>query len=184
MPLLARDQLTQNEPMLHCKPLPPLCRIRHLLALRKDGILIWKRPTSNRVRPGQVAGRWNKGYRVVNIDGHSYGIHRIVWALSNGMDPGDLEIDHKNGNPSDNRPCNLRACTRQQNTLNVKMRSDNTSGARGVSFDPSSIKNPWRAYIRSKRLGRFPSREAAMDALLKAVRCDQDLAFYYKEKTD
>jgi hypothetical protein len=100
------------------------------------------------------------------------------------MDPGDLEIDQKNGNPSDNRPCNLRACTRQQNTLNVKMRSDNTSGARGVSFDPSSIKNPWRAYIRSKRLGRFPSREAAMDALLKAVRCDQDLAFYYKEKTD
>jgi hypothetical protein len=64
------------------------------------------------------------------------------------------------------------------------MRSDNTSGVRGISYDSSSIKNPWRAYIRDKRLGRFPTKEAAMDALLKAVRLDQDLAFYCKEKTD
>jgi len=164
--------------MLYCKPLPSLSRIRHLLALRSDGQLIWKRPTSNRVKPGQIAGRWNKGYRVVNIDGTGYGVHRIVWALCHCVDPGQMEIDHINGNPSDNRPSNLRSCTRKQNTLNTKTRANGSSGTRGVSYDPSSLRNPWRAYLRQKRLGRFATQQEAEQALIEAIEQDQDKAFY------
>jgi hypothetical protein len=181
LPLLALDQLTWNEPMSYCKPLPPLGRIKYLLALRSDGCLIWKRPSSNRARPGQVAGRWNKGYRFVNIDGQAYAIHRIAWALHNKIDPGQMEIDHINGDPSDNRPINLRACTHKQNTLNVKNRKDNISGIRGVSYDPSSTSNPWRAHIRNKKLGRFATIDQAAQALKNAVEQDQDQRFYHRQ---
>ena len=184
MPLLARDQLTRNEPMLYCKPLPPLDRIRNLLALRSDGVLVWKRPTSNRVKAGQVAGRWNKGYRIVSIDGSGYAVHRVVWALCCGKDPGQLEIDHINGDPSDNRPSNLRACNREQNTFNTKRRSDNTSGTRGISYDPSSTANPWRAYIRTKKLGRFATKDDAIQALMREIVKDENFEFYHSQNRE
>ena len=169
--------------MSYCKPLPPLHRIRHLLALRSDGVFVWKRPTSNRVKAGQAAGRWSRGYNYLNIDGEAYAAHRVAWALHYGIDPGQMEIDHANGKPSDNRPLNLRACTHKQNTLNVRMRSDNVSGVRGVSYDPSSTKNPWRAHIRNRKLGRFATKEQAMEALTIAAAKDSDASFYHRENT-
>lgn len=166
--------------MLYCKPLPSLRRLRYLLALRSDGVLIWKRPTSNRVKPGMQAGRWCRGYRCVSIDGQGYAAHRVVWALANNKLPGQLEIDHVNGNPQDNRPSNLRACLRYQNVLNTKLRSDNTSGSKGVSYDPSSQSRPWRSYFKGKRLGRFKTAEEALAALHAFVTESVDAAYYRK----
>jgi len=164
--------------MIYCKPLPTLARLRWLLALRSDGVLIWKRPTSNRVRPGMEAGRWSKKYRYINIDGKAYPLHRIVWALSNNRLPGQLEIDHINGNPADNRPQNLRACSREQNMLNSRLRSDNTSGLKGVSYDPSSKSKPWRSYFKTKRLGRFATEKEAFDALQEFVAKTRESCYY------
>ena len=43
-------------------------------------------------------------------------------------------IDHKDGDPLNNTRDNLRIATFSQNTCNSKIRSDNTSGYKGVSF--------------------------------------------------
>lgn len=43
--------------------------------------------------------------------------HRLIWATVNGDIPDGLEIDHLNGNKSDNRACNLEAVTRSENVL-------------------------------------------------------------------
>jgi hypothetical protein len=156
--------------MAYCKPLPPVAELRRLLALRSDGVLIWKRPRTNRVKPGSIAGRWGRlGYRYTAIGKIAYANHRLVWALHHGEDPGQYEIDHINCKPMDNRPCNLRLCTRQQNVLNCRRRSDSTSGYKGVSYDPSSKSRPWRAYFKKKRLGRFATKEEARAARLKAA---------------
>lgn len=169
--LLARDQLTWNELMAYCKPLPPIKELRYLLALRSDGELIWKRPRTNRVKPGSIAGRWgSRGDRYTAIGKSSYANHRLAWALHHGRDPGQYEIDHINCNPADNRPCNLRLCTRQQNNFNLRRKSNNTSGYKGVSYDPSSKSHPWRAYFMKKKLGRFATREEARDAYGKAAQ--------------
>jgi len=168
--------------MLYCKPLPPIEELRRRLALRSDGHLIWKRPRSNRAKPGSIAGRWGTlGYRYTMLNGSSYANHRLAWAMYHGKDPGSYEIDHINGNPSDNRPCNLRLCTRGQNTLNTKVKCSNTSGIRGVSYDPSSVKNPWRAYLRKKKLGRFATKEEAERALIKEIEQDADKRFYPRQ---
>ena len=53
--------------------------------------------------------RWrnNRGYAYNSRVGY---LHRFILCA-----PGDLEVDHINGNRRDNRRCNLRLATRQEN---------------------------------------------------------------------
>ena len=53
-------------------------------------------------------------------------MHKLIMDSPKGM-----EIDHVNGDGWDNRKCNLRVCTRQQNTFN-QHRVSPTTGYRGV----------------------------------------------------
>ena len=46
--------------------------------------------------------------------------HRVAWRLGTGEDPGKKYVDHVNGDRSDNRLCNLRLVTPQQNAWNRK----------------------------------------------------------------
>lgn len=55
-------------------------------------------------------------------------------------------IDHLDGNGLNNTKGNLRAATASQNAVNSKMRSTNTSGYRGVTFNKNA--NKWLAQIR------------------------------------
>jgi hypothetical protein len=88
---------------------------------------------------------------------------RLVWMYIYGQDPGDLEIDHINGDRSDDRIENLRLATRQQQQWNVRRTRSNTSGHKGVSYYKRIQK--WRAYIRvenkHKHLGYFDTKEEA-----------------------
>ncbi len=81
-----------------------------------------------------------------------------------------MDIDHINGNKSDNRIDNLRLATFSENSWNAEKRSDNTSGHKGVSFDKR--RGVWVAYINAygkrKHLGRFYLIEDAYKAYEKA----------------
>jgi len=67
-------------------------------------------------------------------------LHRIIARARDGQ-----VVDHSNGNPLDNRRCNLRICTQGQNLRNQKLRKDNTSGYKGVSY--SKFHGKFVAYI-------------------------------------
>ena len=58
----------------------------------------------------------------------------------------DLEVDHINRIPTDNRKENLRVCRHKENIRNVGIRKNNKSGVTGVHFDIS--KNKWVAHIK------------------------------------
>ena len=73
----------------------------------------------------------SKRYRQVKVDGTCYLIHRLIWVMMTGEDPGDKEIDHINNITNDNRWVNLRLVTRQENALN---RSD-TKRNGGILWD-------------------------------------------------
>ena len=78
--------------------------------------------------------------------------------------------DHKNRNPMDNRKDNLRECTQQENCRNSSLRSDNSSGFIGVTFDKK--RNKWRARIntgeRDLHLGYYNRVDDAIIARLNA----------------
>lgn len=54
-------------------------------------------------------------------------------------------IDHIDRNAFNNQKSNLRLATKSQNAMNSKLRVDNTSGIKGVSWKKD--KNKWLAYI-------------------------------------
>lgn len=79
-------------------------------------------------------------------------------------------VDHISRNKRDNRKRNLRIVTKQQNALNSKIQSNNTSGIRGVHFHKASKK--WQVYIKNNakriNIGLFENFEDAVCERLKA----------------
>lgn len=101
------------------------------------------------------------GYSTVCLDGVAIPLHRIIYKMFNGDFVGD--IDHIDGNPSNNRIENLRISTSSQNQRNVGIRKDNTSGVKNVSYDKS--KNSWKVRLfvdgKNKIIGDFKDLELA-----------------------
>lgn len=123
--------------------------------------------------PGTVAGDINRqGYRRMVIDGKRRQAHRMIWIFANGDIPDGIQIDHINGVRSDNRLTNLRLVTNAENQRNRSMRSDNTSGFPGVSWNKRDSK--WVAQMgingRAKNLGSFDTIEEAAAARAEANR--------------
>lgn len=148
-------------------------RARELLDYDPEtGEFRWK-VTRGGVTRGSIAGYIDPdGYRHIRIAGYLYLAHRLAWLITHGSWP-TLEIDHRNVKPGDDRIKNLREATRAQNHQNIGVRSDNTSGYKGVSFD--RINRKWVARIRVtggryKNLGRFPFPDQAHAAYIEAAR--------------
>lgn len=82
----------------------------------------------------------------------TFRLHREIMKAPKGV-----EVDHKNGNKLDNRKSNLRFATKPQNQWNSKMRINNTSGFKGVSFEKAKGKYAARIRVGSKyfRCGYF-----------------------------
>jgi len=94
-------------------------------------------------------------------------MHRLILGLADD-DPRDGE--HRNRNPSDNRRGNLRVATRKQNQINHAVRSNNTSGYKGVSFDKGRWTVTMRVNGRSQYFGRFDDPALAAKVYDKAAR--------------
>lgn len=85
---------------------------------------------------------------------------------------GSIIVDHINGDTLDNRKVNLRIVNYSQNVQNSRIRKDNKSGYRGVSFYKKNKK--WGAKIGYNNkyffLGLFPTAEKASEAYKKSEK--------------
>jgi len=152
----------------------------HLFWKRRDSTLFRDTIGKSRSRTAaHAAANWNSHYAgkramtATQPSGHLSGrifdrtfrAHRVVFAISRGQWP-KQSIDHINGNPSDNRPENLRDVSHQENHRNQKNRKNNTSGVIGVSFNRRLCK--WQASItidyRSVHIGFFEEKKDAINA--------------------
>lgn len=179
--------------------------LRELLDYQ-DGVLYWKHRTaqtidapfetkrSSQSRPVETRVKaWNnrladkkafttvnhKGYHTGSIYDRTYSAHIVIWALHHGHWPNG-DIDHKDGNRSNNVISNLQEATNQQNSKNRAMSSRNTSGITGVSY--AKDRGRWRSIIHDNDgnrvdLGSFVLKERAI-----AVRKAAELKYGYTER--
>lgn len=143
------------------------------------GNLIWKQAPEDRFSTNGAFLSWNKkhigrvagtvksdGYVRVLIGGRGFAAHRLVYIWNIGEIPAGLEMDHIDGNRRNNRLENLRLVTKSQNARNRRRRSNNTSGAVGISY--MARNNAWGASCTISGnyhwLGSFKTKELAAEA--------------------
>lgn len=147
------------------------CRLSELLWYDQNTGIFIRRIGFGNVRSGSAAGsKSNDGYMMTMIDGRRYANHRLAFLYVTGMFP-DGQVDHINGNRSDNRFSNLRVVSNAENAQNVGgPQRNNKSGFFGVSWH--KLANKWQAQIAvsgcSRHLGLFHSPEDAYRAYLSA----------------
>lgn len=86
-------------------------------------------------------------------------MHRLILKLKKGG-----ICDHINRDRLDNRKSNLRIVNPTQNMINTSLRSDNSSGHKGISWSPE--RKRWQVYItlykKTISLGRYKDLSSAI----------------------
>ncbi len=146
-----------------------------IVRLRPQSEFSHARYASHLKRIGKVSGHIEaQGYHVVFVDGAIHKAHKVIWLMVHGdwVEYPDFEIDHINGNRSDNRISNLRKVTKSTNQRNAGRRVSNTSGVHGVNWKAGA--NRWVARIwngpRHVFLGQFKTLHEAQIARKAAER--------------
>jgi hypothetical protein len=127
--------------------------------------------TSGHKKAGDKVGVINGRYLQIGVCGKRMRGHQFAWFLTYGYIPKTL--DHINGDGLDNRLCNLREVTQQQNIHNHrKPPRHNTSGFLGVSYYKAGNKFSAHINLNSRKihLGYFDKPEVAHQAYLTAKR--------------
>ena len=135
----------------------------------KTGLTIWLISPNNQLQPGSRAGNTNpNGYRHITIFGRRWAEHRLAWFLMTGCLPAS-QIDHKNGNRSDNRWCNLRPASACDNARNAKKRLRRVSEFKGIFKNTQG----WTARVmidgKRRSVGTFETAREAHNAYCRAA---------------
>lgn len=111
------------------------------------------------------------GRLVLQHEGREYQAHRAAWFLHYGRWP-EGDVDHIDGDPSNNRIANLREATRSQNLGNAKLYRNNKSGHRGVFYVQKHGYYIATIQIRKRvhHLGSFKNKEDAAAAYERAAQ--------------
>lgn len=149
----------------------------------RTGLFVWRRRVEqagadkafNRRFSGKPA-LYNvgaNGYPAGSIKCVSVYAHRVAWAWMTGKWP-DGEIDHIDGNRTNNAFSNLRLASRQDNAMNLGARKAKRSALpKGVFIGNRKSPNPFRAQIvvgkRAIHLGVFRSPDEASAAYREAA---------------
>ncbi len=154
-------------------------RLRELLHYDPlTGEFRWRIKTAQHVKVGTIAGSvQSTGYRQIRVkvdgavgNGRLYCASRLAWLYTHSHWP-KAELDHIDGNKSNDQLANLREATRLQNMGNIKRANNNTSGFKGVFWRNDSRR--WRATCsangKRRSLGSFDTAEEAYAAYCSAA---------------
>lgn len=149
-------------------------RLRELLHYDPEtGAFTWRSKCSkySPVKLGERAeSPTHQGYWRITLFHKEYRAHRLAWFYVFGAWPRH-EIDHRNGDPGDNRIENLRDVDRRTNGQNQRRATrDSFTGFLGVTFEKGRFKAAIGVGGRTKNLGRYDTAEEAHGAYLNAKR--------------
>lgn len=136
------------------------------------GVFTWIKPRGRySAIVGKRAGALREdGYRQIKINGKYIKEHRLAWFMTFGVWP-DCEIDHIDGNRSNNAIANLRPATKSNNAHNRRLNANSRTRVKGVSFHKATGK--FQATIMHGRaslyLGVYPTLAEA-EKVVKSER--------------
>ena len=139
------------------------------------GTFRW-RYTAGRCVAGAVAGTVSKnGYIRIGVGGlGQFMAHRLAWIYIHGVQIGGAEVDHRDGNPSNNAIENLRLATSREQKQNKRVQSNNQCGLKGAYFHACHKGKKWRSQIKVGErmifLGYFDTAYQAHEAYGNAAR--------------
>jgi len=147
----------------------------------KSGIVVWKtRPEKhfknidrmkkfNKKWAGKQVGYLSKwGHLFFKINGKNQQLHRIIFKMMTGVEP-TKQIDHIDGNGSNNAWDNIREADNSTNGFNKLLQKNNTTGFKGVYWNAECKKFAAKveAYGQRIYLGLFDSAELAHKAYIE-----------------
>lgn len=141
-------------------------------------LLRWRAPhPKSNARVGDVAGGLAAGgYLRVRIGGVLYFAHRLRWALAYGAWPVG-QLDHIDGDPSNNRLGNLREVSNKENSRNRRRLAWTTAPIPGVFW--ARLTSRWRVRIYGdtgpRHLGYFDN---LLDAVAARYRAERELGYH------
>lgn len=158
------------------KELPSVEQVRQALEYNQEtGVFRWlvrRNGHSGGVRPGDIAGKIaGAGYRYIGLHGLMHLAHRLaIFYVSGAWPVGD--VDHIDGDPTNNAYKNLRVVTHRTNLQNQRAaKLGNRTGFLGVSpTDNGRFRAEITVQTGRINLGRFDSAEEAHAAYLAAKR--------------
>ena len=127
------------------------------------GVFVWLVDSGARKCKGNVAGTPGVAHPCIYISykRRKYLAHRLAWMYIHGVWPTET-IDHKDGDPANNRLSNLRLASRSQ-------QRENQHHAKGANpyVGVYAVKNKYSARINNRHLGYYPTPELARAAYAK-----------------
>jgi hypothetical protein len=123
---------------------------------REDGTKSWNTKHANK-HAGYLCTD-NRGYESwkctirYNDKKHDIKCSRVVFLLHNGYLTDDKVVDHATNKSLDNSIENLREATQSQNSQNSKLRKNNNSGTKGLSWNKKRQKWEAKLYVNYKKI--------------------------------
>lgn len=151
----------------------PVSEIRSVFIYDDEGIVRWKKSRRG-VKALSRAGYFNNfGTLIIKYNGMVFIGYRIIWALINGEWPDD-EIDHIDGDRTNNKIENLRSVTHSINMRNRKLHKNNKSGICGVYLEQGRWKSEIKFCGKKICLGSYGT---IFDAAAERIKAEARYGF-------
>lgn len=162
---LLTDQSEGTGPMAKTKRITQ-SRLRELVSYDPETGIFSRVLQQGSVRIGEPTGtpRIETGHVEIRLDYVKYYAHRLAYFWMVGRWP-KAEIDHRDGDPTNNRWKNLRPSDRHGQMRNTRKHKDNRSGFKGVSLHAASGLFRARIWVGKEiLLGYFRTADEAHSA--------------------
>lgn len=152
-------QRMRGEPLTPIRTAPGQSEARYWSNVDKTGeCWVWK---------GRVI---NSGYGACSVNGKKWLAHRYSYTMARGAIADGHVIDHICRNKICVKPSHLRQVSQLENVRSQGLRTNNTSGVRGVTWDKA--RQRWVASVniggKKRFVGRFTTIEDAAQAVAAA----------------
>lgn len=147
-------------------------RLKEILSYDPNTGIFMRLTSSGGRKAGSIAGSpHGRGYLKLMVDNKKYFAHRLAWLFETGEWP-KFNIDHIDGNKSNNSFRNLRDINQSSNLQNQKKaKSDNRStGILGAYKHRDKFVACINISGKKTHLGVFDTADDAHEAYLKAKR--------------